>query len=254
MIEHDSLGRAGRTLPPPFSLLALDRTDSTNDEARRAAQQGAGHGFVVCAVEQTAGRGRRGRGWVSAPGNLFCSVLLDPGSSPAEAPQLAFVAAVALAKTLNELLPSAGFQVKWPNDILCQGRKVSGMLLELALPWAILGVGVNIAHAPDLGLYPATCLASLGSDTQPFDVLTGFCGQLAEWYAVWRTVGFAAVRQAWLDLAYGVGGPVTVRLSDEKTLQGRFTGLDEGGALLLETADGRRQTVLAGDAFFSRDK
>ncbi len=239
------------SLPPPFSLIALDRIDSTNDEAKRQAANGAGHGTVVWAGEQTAGRGRRGRLWVSPPGNLHCSFLLHPGNTPATAPQLAFVAAVALCDALLELLPAAPFKVKWPNDLLAGGRKIAGMLLEQGSPWIILGVGVDIAHAPDPALYPTTCLRQLGSGAGPFDVLAGFCGHLAPWYERWRQEGFAPIRQAWLARAAGIGGPVTVRLADDTKFDGRFIGLDEEGALLVETSDKKCKAILAGDVFFS---
>ena len=238
-------------LPQPFSLVALERVDSTNDEAIRLGAQGAGHGTVVWAREQTAGRGRRGRNWVSPAGNLHCSMLLHPGRSMADAPQLAFVAAVALQEALAELAPRASFQCKWPNDILCGGRKIAGMLLEASLPWVVLGVGVNLIHAPDPAFYPATCLRQAGSNAEPADMLAGFCERLAVWYERWLAEGFSPVRAAWLAHGFGLGKPVTVRLADGAVLEGRFFGLDEGGALLLEAPDGSRRPVLAGDVFFS---
>lgn len=238
-------------LPPPFSLVALDQVDSTNDEARRAAEAGAGHGLVVWAGAQTAGRGRRGRTWMSPAGNLHASLVLHPGPRPAEAPQLAFVAAVALQEALAELVPAADFRVKWPNDVLCNGRKIAGMLLEQAPPWIVLGIGVNIEVAPDPALYPTACLRQAGSGAAPFDVLAGFCGHFALWYDRWRDEGFAPLRQGWLARAIGVGGPVRVHLADATTLEGRFAGLDEQGALLLETSDRRTVPVLAGDVFFT---
>ncbi len=238
------------SLPPPFSLVALERIDSTNDEAKRAAAAGAGHGTVVWATEQTAGRGRRGRLWVSPPGNLHCSFLLHPGDQVAAAPQLAFVAAIALHDALAELVPTGGFQVKWPNDLLAGGRKIAGMLLEPAPPWIILGVGVDISVAPDPALYPTTCLRRLGSGAESFDVLEGFCRHLLPWYERWRQEGFQPIRQAWLARAAGVGGPVTVRLADGTAFDGRFIGLDEGGALLVETTDRKSRAILAGDVFF----
>jgi len=237
-------------LPPPFDLVALGCIDSTNDEARRRALNGAGHGTVVWAKEQTAGRGRRGRTWVSPPGNLHCSVVLHPGATMPDAPQLAFVAAVALREALAELAPAAVFQCKWPNDILCGGRKVAGMLLEAAAPWIILGVGVNLAQAPDPALYPTTCLRQAGSGAEAFDVLAGFCDCLAVWYERWITEGFAPLRAAWLAHGCGLGGPVTVRFADGSMMEGRFFGLDERGALLLDRPDGSRYPVLAGDVFF----
>lgn len=238
-------------LPPPFCLVALDCVDSTNDEARRRVEQGAGHGLVIWARQQTSGRGRRGRAWVSTPGNLHCSFLLHPGSDPTKAPQLTFVAAVALAETLKELAPQAAIACKWPNDILCGGRKISGMLLETAHPWIILGVGVNVIHAPDPALYPTTCLRQIGSGAEAGDVLAAFADRLGHWHEVWLTQGFAPVRSAWLSHAMGVGGPVTVRLASNTVQEGRFAGLNGDGALLLEESDGTIRQILAGDVFFT---
>ncbi|PKU25830.1 biotin--[acetyl-CoA-carboxylase] ligase [Telmatospirillum siberiense] len=240
------------SLAAPFRLIALEKVDSTNDEARRAAQAGSGHGTVVWAREQTAGRGRRGREWVSPAGNLHCSLLLDGGPEPSRTPQLAFVAAVAVRAALADLVPGAVFQVKWPNDVLCHGRKISGMLLEQASSLIVAGIGVDVAFAPEPGLYPTTCLRQLGSGAEPFDVLAGLCEHLGVWYARWRSEGFAPIRQAWLDGAAGLSGPVTVRLSDETVLEGTFAGLDPEGALLLVEAGGGQRKVLAGDVFFRR--
>jgi len=241
-----------KALPPPFRLVAFDCLDSTNDEVRRRFDSGDGPNLVVTAQEQTAGRGRRGRTWMSPRGNLHCSILLSTRPNLAEGPQLAFVAAVALRQALAQLVPQAPFRCKWPNDLLCQGRKVSGMLLEAASPHVILGVGVNVVEAPAPALYPAASLRQLGSGAEDFDVLVAFCEALGEWHGRWLAEGFAPVRQAWLDHAQGVGEPVTVRLSDHSELEGRFAGLDAGGALMLETSDGGCRPILAGDVFFPR--
>lgn len=240
-------------LPEPFRLHSFDRVTSTNDEARRLAEEGAGHATVVWAREQTAGRGRRGRTWYSPPGNLYCSILLDPGPSPRRAPELTFVSSVALREALASLVPRASFTAKWPNDILCGGAKISGILLETAPPLIILGTGVNIAATASEPSYPTTNLAAAGADPglDAFAVLQGFCASLGRWYATWRDIGFAAVRRAWLAHASGIGGAITVRLADGTTLEGSFGGLDEAGALLLDTPDGARRPILAGDVFFA---
>ena len=238
-------------LPPPFLLQSFNCIDSTNDEVGRQAAQGAQPGLVVWALEQTAGRGRRGRTWVSPPGNLHCSFLLHSRPKLEEAPQLAFVAAVALRDALSSLLPSTPFCCKWPNDILADGRKIAGMLLESARPHVILGVGVNVVDAPSPALYPTASLQGLGSGATAFDVLTAFAEQLTHWHRQWLDFGFPALRQAWLDRATGVGGPVTVRLANGEESHGRFAGLDEGGALLLEQGDSCRP-IFAGDVFFPR--
>jgi BirA family biotin operon repressor/biotin-[acetyl-CoA-carboxylase] ligase len=237
-------------LPAPFVWQQRGRIDSTNDEARRLAESGHGHGTVVSATEQTAGRGRRGRPWSSPPGNLFCSLLLDPGAAPGAAPQLTFVAAVALRDALAELAPAGDFRVKWPNDILCNGAKIAGMLLEQAGTLVILGVGANIVWHPDTALYPATCLKRIGSGASAADVVIGFCAQLARRYDQWRQQGFAAIRADWLAGAKGIGEPVTARLADGSELTGIFRDLDADGALQLQLADGRLHRVVAGDVFF----
>jgi BirA family biotin operon repressor/biotin-[acetyl-CoA-carboxylase] ligase len=238
-------------LPAPFRLERRGRIDSSNDEARRLALAGAGPFTVVTAVEQTAGRGRRGRAWLSPAGNLHCSLLLDPGEEAAAAPQLAFVAAVALRDALAELAVSGDFKVKWPNDILCQGAKIAGMLLEQAAGLVILGVGVNIVAFPENALYPATSLRRLGSGAEAEDVLCGFCAQLGPRYDQWRREGFAPIREAWLRVAAGLGQEITARLADETVQSGIFAGLDRDGALQLAGGNGVIRRILAGDVFFA---
>jgi BirA family biotin operon repressor/biotin-[acetyl-CoA-carboxylase] ligase len=241
------------TLPAPFVWHRRERIDSTNDEARRLAADGHGHGTVVSAVEQSAGRGRRGRVWSSPPGNLYCSILLDPGDNPAAAPQLTFVAALALRDALAEMRLSTDFRVKWPNDILCDGAKIAGMLLEQSGKLIILGVGVNIVAFPDQPLYPTTCLRQIGSGAGFEDVLNGFCGQLHRRYCQWRDQGFASIRADWLAVARGVGETITARLADGREMTGIFSGLSADGALQMSDDDGVNQQILAADVFFTRN-
>lgn len=240
-------------LPPFFHLVALDSIDSTNEEARRRAAAGAGEGTLVWAREQTAGRGRRGRAWHSPRGNLYMSLLLQPGCSPAAAGQLGFVAAVALAGTLDDLLPRPErIRLKWPNDVLVEGRKISGILLEAtAAPpgGVVLGVGVNLRVRPEESLYPTASLVELGlPDPDLPAFLERFAAGLQSWYDTWRATGFAPVRAAWLARAVGLGEEIVIRL-DRETLTGRFAALDESGALALDLPEGRR-LIAAGDVFF----
>lgn len=245
------------SLPAGFELIAVESLDSTNEEARRRAEAGAPDGTVVWAEEQTAGRGRRGRAWTSAPGNLYCSIVLRPSDPPARAMQVGFVAGLAVADAVAAFLPRATFVTcKWPNDVLVEGRKVCGVLLESAtepgggLAWVVVGAGVNVAHHPDVadGAIPATSLAAEGAEgTTPAQVLESYCARFQGWYVTWRRLGFAAVRQAWLRRAHGLGRPITVRLEDE-TLEGVFADLDPDGALVLD-CQGRSRLVTAGDVF-----
>lgn len=242
-------------LPPFFTLVALDRIDSTNEEAHRRARSGAPEGTLVWAREQTGGRGRRGRAWSSPPGNLYVSLLLRPAVPPAEAAQLGFVAAVAMAETLCACLPGERqLRVKWPNDLLIDGAKVAGILPEAEAAGAsvaalVLGMGINLASHPANTPYPATSLGAAGADVAIEALLESLAGHLHLWYRRWQEAGFAPIRARWLDFAAGLGQAIEVRL-EAATLKGRFAALDASGALDLELADGGHRLVSAGDVFY----
>lgn len=241
-------------LPSFFRLLPFARIDSTNDEAKRRAAAGAVEGTLVWAEEQSAGRGRRGREWVSPPGNLYLSLVLRPRCRAAQAAQLGFVAALAVAEACARFLPpGAAPSCKWPNDVLIDGRKVAGLLLKSsadaqgALDWLVLGIGVNLATHPEATEYPATSLAASGAAVAPAAMLPILATLLRDGYDTWRGQGFAPVRAAWLARAHGLGAPIRVRLPAAE-LGGRFAGLDEAGMLLLDGAGGRR-TIAAAEVF-----
>lgn len=241
-------------LPSFFSLVPLASTESTNEDLQARARAGAAEGTLVWAREQTKGRGRRGRGWSSPPGNLYFSLLLRPRVPPGEAAQIGFVAALALAEALESLLPPGRApRCKWPNDVLIDGAKVSGILPEAEAAGGIveavvLGMGVNVASFPPGLPYKATSLSAAGATTDVEGVLEAVAPRLLAWYQRWRTEGFLPVRHRWLDFAVGLGKPIEVRLERE-VLRGRFATLDASGALDLELADGRRRLITAGDVF-----
>ena len=241
-------------LPSPFRLIAYETIGSTNDEAKRLAHEGAAEGLVVCAERQTAGRGRRGRTWVSPSGNLYASTLLRPNCRAATAAQLGFVAALGIAGAIVELAPRVALSCKWPNDLLASGRKVSGILLETEMvagerpDFVVLGIGVNLASAPRDTPYPATSLANEGAPgIAPLAMLAAFIRHFAEWLILWRSEGFVPIREAWLARATGLGEPIQVRL-ERDTLDGRFLDLDGDGALLLGMPGGSRR-IAAGEVF-----
>ena len=237
----------------PFHHHHWDVLDSTNDAVKRLLVDAPLPMTVVTAGVQTKGRGRRGRVWHSVAGNFHCSVALRPQMPLASAGQLAFVAAVALHEAVISFLPPsqhAALRCKWPNDLLLDGAKLAGMLLENEWPWVIVGVGVNLVDAPNPALYPATSLAAHGVAVTMLDLLPSFCHSLARWSACWETAGFLPVRAAWLDRAAGLGGPMIARLADGQERVGTFEGLDDGGALLLRACDGDCQPIYAGDVFF----
>ena len=247
---------SGPALAPDFyRLIRHDRIGSTNDEAKTLARAGAPEGTVVWAGEQTAGRGRRGRAWLSPPGNLYVSLVLRPGGTAAGAAQLGFVAALGLGDAVAALTgPALQLNYKWPNDLLANNRKVAGILLESetggsdSVDFVVIGIGVNLAVKPTNVEYPATSLAEEGfPEPTPPVLLKAFVRHFDPWARRWRAEGFAPVRAAWLARGIGVGEAIRVRL-ERSTLLGRFLDLDEDGALVLEAADGRRR-IAAGEVF-----
>jgi len=243
-------------LPTGYRLVSYDAVGSTNDEAKHLARDGAVEGVLVWALEQTAGRGRRGRAWVSPRGNLYASLILRPDCAADRAAQLGFVAALAVGDALGAVAPSLrGLSYKWPNDVLVNGRKIAGILLESemsrggALAFLVVGVGVNLAASPPDAEFPATSLAQQGlGEVSPAGVLGAFAGHFEAWTRRWREDGFTPLRAAWRARATSLGEPIRVRL-EAATLQGRFLDIDEDGALLLESA-GERRRISAGEVFF----
>jgi BirA family transcriptional regulator, biotin operon repressor / biotin---[acetyl-CoA-carboxylase] ligase len=246
---------AAASLPEGFRLFHAARLGSTNEEAKILARAGAAEGTLVWADEQTVGRGRRGRAWVSPPGNLYLSLILRPEGTPARVAQLSFVAALGLGDALESLTaPGLQLRYKWPNDLLANGRKLAGILLESettatdGIDFVVIGAGVNLSAKPDNVEYPATSLADEGfPEITPKLLLESFVRQFDRWARLWRAEGFAPVRAAWLARASGIGETVRVRL-ERSTFLGRFVDLDEDGALLLDGAEGRRR-VAAGEIF-----
>ena len=246
-----------------YHLLSYDELDSTNEEARRLAEGGGSHGAVLWAKSQTAGRGRMGRLWVSAEGNLFCSILLQPGCAQATAAQLSFVAAVAAAETLESLIPDSDeIQCKWPNDILLGSKKIGGILLESfetpdianASPkmvrWVVVGVGINVDSCPVNTDIPATYLKEAGVEIISAKiVLSRFIHHFITEYDIWAKKGFAPIRKKWLDYAFRIGKPIEVRLPKE-THTGIFEGIDTNGQLLLKSRGNKRMSISAGDVFW----
>jgi len=245
------------TWPTGYALKSFDVIDSTNEEAKRLGATGESGPTWISAARQTAGRGRRGRAWESPNGNLAATLLLRPGKPAAECAQLSFVAAIATSDMLANFAPGTDFRVKWPNDVLANGQKIAGILLESASqggelpPWLAIGIGANLVAHPEGTDHPATSLARLvASPPQSGDALLHLAANFAKWYEAWRGEGFAAIRDAWLARAAGLGQRIVARLAKEET-SGVFEGIDEGGALLLRESTGRVRAIPAGEVFFA---
>ena len=239
--------------PQGYSRHIYDELDSTNEEARRLALAGgAEHGPVwIMARRQSAGRGRRGRTWQTEEGNLAATVLLNPNVPQAVSGQLSFAAALAVAEMAEHFAPNSSITVKWPNDVLAEGRKLAGILLEgaSAETWLAIGIGVNLAGHPEGTEFPATSLAHLGIAAPPAEeALTILAARFAHWYDVWMNTGFETLREAWLARAAALGTHIRARLPRE-TREGVFEGIDETGHLLLNEG-GRISAIAAGEVFF----
>lgn len=226
----------------------LAQTDSTNAEALRRLASGQAAPFWVLADRQTAGRGRRGRPWISPAGNFYGSVALHLATDAGQAALRSFTAALALAETLDGLgVDPARITLKWPNDVLLDGQKLAGILLEstgMAGGTAlVVGIGVNLASAPPVGAVeeralPPISLADAGVRVTPDAFLDALAPRFAALEAEIAGQGFAPIRSAWLARAARLGQQITARLPGRE-ISGRFETVDESGAVVLDTPTGR---------------
>jgi BirA family transcriptional regulator, biotin operon repressor / biotin---[acetyl-CoA-carboxylase] ligase len=246
-MNRDATGLAGAR------HITCETLGSTNAEALKLARAGERGPLWITAKSQSAGRGRRASAWVSPPGNLYATLLLSEPSPPAQAPQLSFVAALALHDCVSEAAPqlASALTVKWPNDLLLAAKKLAGILIEgdSAPGFCVaIGIGVNCVSHPPGTAHPATDLAAAGADVTPERLFTALSTAMARRLAQWRRGdGFASIRAHWLKRADGLGREIRVRLP-ERELTGVFEGLDEAGRLLLK-GPGGVSTVTAGDVF-----
>jgi BirA family biotin operon repressor/biotin-[acetyl-CoA-carboxylase] ligase len=238
-----------------YRLATHDKLASTNAEALMRARADERNPLWIVAAEQTAGRGRRGNQWVSPPGNLYATLLLTDPAAAECAPELSFVTALALHDAIVERAPelSAALALKWPNDVLCGGAKLAGILIEgeragSALAVAI-GIGVNCRNHPAATPYPVTDLKSVGADVSAEDLFETLSATMLKRLRQWRRgAGFADIRTDWIARGAGMGGDMRVKLPDRE-MCGHCEGLDERGRLLLRIADGSVQTIAAGEVF-----
>lgn len=233
---------------------------STNAEALALAREGDPGRLWVTADRQVAGKGRSGRPWVSEAGNLYASLLLIDPAPLSRLATLPLAVATGVHRTLERVLAGTGrrVEIKWPNDVLVDGAKICGILIEstsvdgrLAV---VIGCGINCAHHPEAVLYPTTDLRALGVDITAQEFLHRFVGGMAEALAEWKGgEGIATALAYWRAAAKGIGSPITVNLGDTR-LEGVFEDIDDEGYLVLLTRDGDRRRISAGDLFFPSTK
>lgn len=229
-------------------IRTVAETGSTNADMIALAATGLEEGIWLRAERQSGGRGRLGRVWVSPPGNLYASTLVRIRPSDPPAATLALVAAVALEEAVSAYVPGAAL-LKWPNDLLIDGAKLSGILLERAGEAVVIGIGVNLAFHPTDTDRVATSLAAYDVPVEPADFIETLAEAFARWVERWRGEGIDVVRRRWVEHAHPVGTPLTARLPDGPGIDGLFDGLDPEGALILRLADGTRRVIHAGDVF-----
>jgi BirA family biotin operon repressor/biotin-[acetyl-CoA-carboxylase] ligase len=230
-----------------YTIRHFPSIGSTSDELRRLAAEGAASGTVVHADEQVTGRGRMARKWFSPPGNLYMSILVRTGLPPARSSELTFITAVAVAETVRSLVPErVSVRLKWPNDVLVNDAKISGVLLEQEEDAVIIGIGVNVLLAPKVEGYPTTTIVAQGGIATVDGTRDILLERFKRLVTLWAAEGFAPVRAAWLALAHPVGAALKVS-RPTGPIFGRFGGLDLDGALLLDTETDGQIRILAGD-------
>jgi BirA family biotin operon repressor/biotin-[acetyl-CoA-carboxylase] ligase len=251
-------GDRSRNAVDRFRHEALGDVGSTNTVCMERARAGDPGHLWITARRQLGGRGRRGRAWVSEPGNLYASLLLIDAAPAAALGSLPIAVALALYRAISAEMPFAGdrIAIKWPNDILVDGGKVSGILVEAEnLPdgrqAVVIGCGVNIAHRPDNPLYPSITLSEAGAITSPENLFAHLMQELADVLSLWdEGRGVAAVVAEWKRHVKGIGAPITVNLPD-RSISGVFSAIDDDGLLQLKLPTGEVMRIASGDVFFS---
>lgn len=230
---------------------------STNDEAFRLGMDGAPEGTVVVANSQSAGKGRLQRSWFSPAGsNIYTSLILRPEFKPADTPRITIMAGLAAARTIETYCPRKT-RIKWPNDILLDGKKVCGILAQMQagqdkLDFAVLGIGINVNIAteefpPEIQNTATSIAAQTGAFHSRQDFLITLYKNLSKWYKTLKLTGFEMIREEWLKMASLIGCEIQVKFLDE-IIKGKALGIDERGALVMLDSKGKAVTILAGDA------
>jgi len=252
-----------RAVAAGYKLAALERTGSTNADAIAAARAGERGPIWFVTSEQTAGRGRRQRPWIAPKGNLAASVLEVLDVAPAVAATIGFAAGLAEEAALERVSLEAAmrlgpdrprYTLKWPNDVLANGKKLVGIGLEaeavgdrLAI---VVGIGTNIVAAPEGTPTPAVSLVALGVQISAEELFSALSDAWVEFRRIWDNGrGFAEIRKLWLERAARLGEPIAIH-TGTTVLEGIFDTIDDTGCLIVRTAEGRRVPVAAGEVFF----
>jgi BirA family transcriptional regulator, biotin operon repressor / biotin---[acetyl-CoA-carboxylase] ligase len=243
-----------------YNLIIYEDIDSTNSEALRLAKAGVDGNFVIWAQNQTQGRGRNGRQWESVKNNLFTSILLSPDCKLESLSQLSFVTALAVHDAIASILKknkiTAELNLKWPNDVLVNGSKIAGILLEsinvksFQRNYLVVGIGVNINTAPQIEGRSITCLKDiLGQELEAGYVFNKVLAYFDLYYKKWQQEGFINIRKQWLKRAHNINNVITID-SGHNRVSGIFKDIDFNGAIRIKLACGRIYSLHAGEVFF----
>lgn len=242
-----------------YNLLIYNEIDSTNKEARRLIENGVTGKFIVTSYKQIAGYGRQNREWYSPEGNLYLSLILNPGCTLEKSSELSFVTAVALKEMLNPILADK-IKLKWPNDVLINGQKIAGILLESTSKQnsrtaenIIIGLGININVCPKDIEYPATSLKELKvKNLIPEYYLDLFMQNFVKIYSIWKKEGFSVIREEWMKNAYNKNKVVTAVTKQER-ISGVFENINEKGQLVLKLSNNERYLISGGNVYFDNN-
>lgn len=244
-----------KRFPSGATLEQYETLDSTSAEAKRRAQAGDSGPLWIVALRQTAGYGRRGRGWTQGAGDFAGSLLFAADAPKERFGQLSFAAALAVYDAVEALAPEGDLRLKWPNDVLLNRAKLAGLLLEMVDSGnghaLVLGVGINVVSKPQETAYPTARLLDANVEAAaaaPAALAAGLDAAFWRYVELWRGQGFAPLRKVWLERAAGLGETVTARLPNE-TATGIFEDIDDTGGLVLRIEEGTR-IISAGDVFF----
>jgi len=252
------IGHPIKTGQGRYRHLAVAETASTNSLCLQYAAGGESGGLWITADHQNAGKGSRGRSWTSQKGNLFASLLISDPCEKARLADLTFIAAISVCETIDSFnVAQASVQVKWPNDVLLNGRKCSGILLESIhyndVTYVTMGIGVNCLHFPDDALHKATSLFAEGIEVSGNRFFLTLANMVADNLSLWnKGKNFTAIRQKWLRKAYGIGLSTIVRIPGHEEIEGIFSSIDEDGYLMLEV-NGTMRRISTADVFFTGD-
>lgn len=237
------------------SVLHFEDVPSTNDEGKKAAAAGADEGTVIVSEAQSTGKGRLERSFFCPRGGVWFSVILRPGFMPQDAPKCTLLAAVAVAKAMGEQGLEAG--IKWPNDIYCRGRKLTGILTEMSaemdrINYVVIGTGINVnipqsSFPADIQDKAGSMSDMLGHNVDRVAFLQSILQYMEALYLDVLQNGFAGLLNQWRQYSITLGQEISVLgMQEQESFVGTAKDIDDDGALLVETGDGLRR-VLAGD-------